>query len=571
VGGWGVPVDEQSTAAPAAWGTPVDEDSGTVQPAIPQPASPVQSPPNMGMMDYAKMGWNALTQPEATGTRPGVIGQAATAIHNVGGRALNVVGQAIPQAAQALSDAGQHPLDTLMKTTPMGMASDAANAVASRVGEFQNTAKMDLPLAAENVAGDALGAYAGSKLVEAAKPAVAAAGDVAGRAKQFIRPATSEGVVPAPQQAAAGLAKAINPPGGIPEGLEDSLANQTPGIKDYAARTSNPLNTRWELAKAALGHAQELNDFYDQHVLGPSADRPVSIEGTGYQGESNGNGKATLGQIDDRLSAINKLTKPAYNNINSGATMTALERMGLDNEAGALRSTLYNELANDTGMTPDAVKKLRTDYGQSYDIASKTDAARRRVGVGGPIPLTKEGLIQSVLENVVGGRDAIADRGVQSALQQFKPAMSPIADMRQNVTGFRIQAANTAAANQAAAQQEVAHGVGLGQDAQAAAAQRGQQASGIRGQNNAQALSAAQQEVLHAHDLQTTAQDAAAQRAGQASTARAGAVQAGGQFTQTTEPTAGTFSSPNVPKGLTRYSGGKAYALDPKSGWWVPQ
>ena len=168
------------------------------------------------------------------------------------------------------------------------------------------------------------------------------------------------------------------------------------------------------------------------------------------------------------------------------------------------------------------------------------------------MPLTKEGLIQSVLENVVGGRDAIADRGVQSALQQFKPAMSPIASMRQGVTGFRNQAGAAAAANQAAAQQEVLHGVDLGQDAQAASAQRAQQAAGVRNQNTAQATSqnmqAANQEVLNAHALDTSAQDAAQERANHADALR------------------GVHIS-----GETRYRNGRAFTMDPKSGWWVPE
>lgn len=592
MGGWGVPVDEQSTLAPASqWGTPVDEDAPSLQPAIPRapagvvgasvpaagqvpiPAALRPAGSSPGLTDYLAMAGRALTQPEATGVRPGVIGNAATAVHNVGARALKTMSGTLPAVVNSMEQAGQNPMDALLSTTPLGMANDAANTVANRVGEFQDTAKTDIPLAVENVAGDALGAYAGKRIGDAVQPAVDAAGANvtrgAGRIQQFVRPATSEAVVPAPQQAAASLAKAINPPGGVPEGLEDSLATQTPGIKDYAARTSNPLNTRWELAKAALGHAQELNDFYDQHVLGPSADRPVSVEGTGYQGESNGNGKATLGQIDDRLSAINKLTRPAFGKLDSSATMTALERQGLDNEAGALRQTLYNELSKDTGMTPEAIKKLRTDYGQSYDIAGKTDAARRRVGTGGPVPLTKEGLIQSVLENIQGGRDAMADRGVQSALQQFRPAMSPIASMRQKVTGFRNQAATTAAANQAAAQQEVVHGVGLDQEAQSAADQRAQQASGIRVQNNARALSAAQQEVLHAHDLQTSAQDATAQRAQQASSVRGQNAVVGAQGAQQNMLNH-VLNRPGQ-DGAVRYHVGKGYIQDPKTGWWVPQ
>lgn len=519
---------------------------------VPVPDELRQSGGEISPLDYAKMGRDALLQPEATGTRPGVLGNVATAVHNVGAHA-------IPAAVAPFV----HPLSTLQgaaEMTPPGQAVDSLlgrkNPIEQAAQQFQ--ANPDKPQAAENLAGDVAGSIEGGRLaagVVGSRPVQAVTnrvGTVATGAKQFIRPATSEAVVPPAQQAASSLAKAINPPGGVPEGLEDSLATQTPGIKDYATRTGNPLNTRWELAKAALGHGQELEDFYDQHVLGPSADRPVPIEGTGYQGETNGNGKATLAQIDKRLSAINKLTRPAFDKASAGATMTALERLGLDNEAGALRQTLYEELAKDTGMTPEAIKKLRTDYGQSYDIAGKTDAARRRVGTGGPVPLTKEGLIQSVLENVVGGRDAIADRGVQSALQQFKPALSPIEAMRRGVTGFRNQAAATAATNQAAAQQEILHGTDLSQDAQAAAAQRAQQAGGVRGQRVAQATNqnrqAANQEVLNAHALDTGAQDSAQERANHAEALR------------------GVHVS-----GETRYRNGKAFVVDPKSGWWVPK
>ena len=38
MGGWGVPVDEQSTTGPAEWGTPVDEGLGTLRSQSPQRA-----------------------------------------------------------------------------------------------------------------------------------------------------------------------------------------------------------------------------------------------------------------------------------------------------------------------------------------------------------------------------------------------------------------------------------------------------------------------------------------------------------------------------------------------------
>jgi hypothetical protein len=538
---WGVPVDESSTTTPAAaWGTPVDDGNTTNQSAA---LSAPQDSQSSEQIVQDQTGIKPFSNPIAQGAA-GVARAVASPVTGAYQAVKNAftdpnISTPEEQAAQdqwgslglGVQRAFVEPAEKAHQTaTDLRSQGHPILAAGAELGALPVIGPMGQAMGARMAAGDIPGALtegATSALMPSAMKEIP--GQI-GAAKQVIRPATSTAVVPAEEQAGAGLAKAINPPGGIPEGFEDALTNQTPGIKDYATRTGNPLNTRWELAKAALGHAQELNDFFDDHVLGPSADRRVPVDSS-YQG-TGADGKASLGDIDTRLSKINNLLRPAGNAATPGATMTALERSGLQDEANSLRTTLYNELSKDTGMDPDAIKKLRQDYGQSYDIAGRTDAARRRVTPGGGgIPTSKEGLIKSVLEGAVGGRDAIADRGVQSSLQQFKPAMSPIDQMRQGITGFKAQSAAAAATNQAAAQQEFLHGTNLTQGAQ----------------------------------------DAAAARAAQAGAVRQQAAKAGAGFTQTASPQAGTFASPKVPPGTVRYSGGKAYALDPKSGWWIPQ
>lgn len=429
-------------------------------------AQPVQSPT---IPSDASLYWRALTNPVGEGLKSAT--SPLGAFEQIGGQAI--------KGAAAIPNMLMHPVDTLSKISPWLPGGDADSSPLQPIKDAANGLAAGNLLPAENLAGQTLGAVEGGRAAAGGVKQVLPNVPGVASARQYIRPATSVAVVSPEMQAASGLAKAINPPGGIPAGMEDSLAAQTPGILDHATRTGNPLNTRWELARAALGHGQELNDFFDNEILGPSKDRPVPMDGTGYQGEG-ANGKATLGQIDARLSKINKLISPAYEKNSANATITALEKTGLQDEANALRTKLYGELSKDSGLSPDEIKQLRQSYGQSYDIASKTDAARRRVGPGGVLPTTKEGLIKSVLENVVGGRDAIADRGVQSALQRFKPATSPIADWQARAAAARSQAATAAAANQAAAQQEVVHGAGLDQSAQDAATARSDEASTAR-------------------------------------------------------------------------------------------
>lgn len=405
-------------------------------------------------------------------------------------------------AAQTIAAPVLHPIKTaqsMLESTPPGMIYDAVT------GTGDPLQKQAAQSAVADPAGFA-GQVAGGAVVSHVLGGAMKVPEAVSNAKQFVRPSTSPAVVPPTQQAAAAAARAINPPGGVTAGLEGAIADQAPLIKAYAAKTGNPLSTRWELAKAALGHAKEMNDFYDDHVLGPSSDKAVPVDGTGYQGQTRA-GKATLGDIDARLGKINDLLRPAYGKMSESAQMTALERSGLQDEANALRATLYNELSKETGLKPEEIQQLRKSFGQGYDIASQADAARRKVGPGGPVPLTKSGLIQSVLEKAVGGPDAAADRGVQSTFQKFQPATSPVDAWKQRVTGFRQQAAAAANANRGAAQNEFLHGTQLDQEAQAASQQRAQHAAALRGTGS--------------DDI--------------------------------------------------KYKNGKAYVVDPKSGWWIPK
>lgn len=329
------------------------------------------------------------------------------------------------------------------------------------------------------------------------------------------KPKTSAAVVPQAEQAGSGLARAINPTVQLAPGDEEALTAQTPGIKEYAARTGNPLSTRWEFVKAAEGHGGEYRQLWQDQVLGPTQSKSVTV--------ANGQ-KMTLGEIDHRISDINADLRTDNMRPNEARQFTSQQARDMRSEAGRLNEILASHLSDATGLTPAEIKQIRMGYGQSRAIDQFTDFARRAPG-GAPsaLPHSKAGLISAAADAAQGGRSAIAERAFQDALRtpglEAAP-QSPIAGFGQRIASKRGADAAAAEANRAAAQQEFLHGNQLDQEAQQAAQQRAGVASSARDANNAAARSAAQQEVLHAHDLSTGAQDAATARGRQAAIER---------------------------------------------------
>ena len=134
----------------------------------------------------------------------------------------------------------------------------------------------------------------------------------------------------------------------------------------------------------------------------------------------------TLQSIEDRLGQINDMMRPAANAKTAGASMTALERQGLEGEANSLRQRLYSELGQRTGLQPEAIKGMRESYGKQFGIADTIDAARRaRLGPkgaaaeAGNIPTSKTSLASSLVPNTL--KDYLANRNFRNAAKAFEP------------------------------------------------------------------------------------------------------------------------------------------------------
>lgn len=237
-------------------------------------------------------------------------------------------------------------------------------------------------------------------------------------------------VIPTEIQNASKVAKAIRPVGGVGPDLESNLATQLPHIRAFAEESGNPLHSQWEAAQAARGLGERGLGHYQERILEPFKDAPISMRTVPeYQGNVSGEGRmTTLGDINARISDINDMTRGPMGRAKTvGQQMSEMERLGLENEGGKLRSILYKELSRRTGIPEEDIKSLREGYGQQFSIADTIDAARRaRLGPqgasaeGGSVPLSKVGAIDKLVTALRGGQDFLANRNFRKAAAPFE-------------------------------------------------------------------------------------------------------------------------------------------------------
>jgi hypothetical protein len=404
------------------------------------------------------------------------------------GRAMNGVLDFGQAAGQTMTAPVAHPWEAIKSAfTPdpesAAMASAAgvpgdmsAGIVHALRGTYEDAKQNGIPHALGSLGGmfvaNDLGARVTGGVIKGGSNAIS---NLSERANGYTSP-----VIPEPLQNASQLAKSIRPPGGISHGLEQDLATNMPLVRAFARETGNPMHSQWEGATAARGLAQRGLDNFNTNFLEPNATRTVPIgDIPDYQGASS-EGTATIRDINKRLSDINDMTRPAGNSKTIGADMTAQQRLGLQNEAAALRQRLYENLGNATGVAPDAIKSMREGYGQQFGIADQIDAARRarlgQIGAGeegSSVPLDKTGLIQKAFTKARGGQQYLADRNFRRYASRFEPTSptypQPVAPDPAVI-----------ARNQAAAQQEFLHQNFLDQLAKDSAANRSEATTAYR-------------------------------------------------------------------------------------------
>jgi len=400
--------------------TPVTLDFTKAQPV--DGSQPTQDWLAKALGQKQQTGLERALQPTQHDPNQGVMGNAVTALSNIGAAGLN-----------ALTHPEQLVTSAVMSSPPVQAYTAARDFVKHLQGQPNATdeqAKHPVQNLLQNVE-SAAGTAGAMGLPEAIDTGMGSVSNGVQMAKNWMRPPTSPSVVPRNEFAARQLSAAVLPAGKDAANFINAAKEEVPNILDYAKQTGNPLNTQLEFSKAAQGYAQQVRGVYENNVLGPSANKLVRTTGTGY-GQRMGEGPdtyATLGDIDKRITALNtQLDAPTLNA--DDARRALATKSELKAEAAGLRDILHKNLSETTGLTPDQIANLRQRVGRSYELANDTDAAvtarMQSVGKADLKPVKFSELPSQAYQYVQGGPVPIADRAFQRAIKNFPGQSQPL-------------------------------------------------------------------------------------------------------------------------------------------------
>ena len=347
--------------------------------------------------------------------------------------------------------------------------------------------------------GGTVAGLAAPEAIKEAMPGVVTAAKTAGRvpgaikqgASRFSQSAYPKNLALTPQEAAAQeFVKAIKPDVAGVERVKGSTS-EVPGILDYAKRNNIPINGKLDFAKAAEGAAKEVQGHYDNNLLKPHSGKFQTVP-PDYNGEMSGNrqNQATLGQINDRVNAINSELKSNFRKkLNSQTTEAQASDAELNAEKSKLTDILHSKLADMNGLQPEDIAGVRQSAGKMRTLAEETklsgnndtlSAGRHETGSAfSPV----KNAVDAVTDKVAGGPEIVGNRVFKGALEGFEPNPT-------NLPQPVLPDPATVPTTPEAAQQEFLRQQQLEQGAQDAAASRGALAGEAREGNAAASFQA---------------------------------------------------------------------------------
>ena len=165
-----------------------------------------------------------------------------------------------------------------------------------------------------------------------------------------------------PASTVRSLTDAINPPVKQMARFEKSLGEQLDKIISFAAQKGIKLDSVENVAQAMKEAATSIRQHYYEKILAPFKD--VSV------------GDTTLGRLDSRLSQINAELASRYAKTGDMAARAAVKsEFELNNEAAAIRNTLYSKLGDVTGLGKEVIASTRKAFGTLESLSETTQEA----------------------------------------------------------------------------------------------------------------------------------------------------------------------------------------------------
>ena len=431
----GQPIQAASGSAPREW-------DSTGKPIQPTSSAPV---PQKGLLQsfsdasgLSTIG-HAIAHPIDTANTILDAGAMATGLQKDTGQnpILNAVGSAWQNSVDNLHKAAADYKAQTGKLPTLQVRRDLVNAVpiagpALQAAQGQYDAG-DTSGAVGTILGTAAG-LAAPKIIPAVGEALADT-DAAAALKMKLRPSSSPAIVPPQEIQAQKIAQSILPPGGIKPEQVSAIQAEAPAVVEYAQRTGNPLNTQAEGLKAAQGVAQEGLQHFNDNILGPVAKDTVNL-GAGKTSLGN---TATLGQVSDEISSLNKQVNTAKASSAGDALAKMAQKGDVMDQLQYLRGVLYDNLSTKTGIAPADLQSLREGYGGQFTMAdalesaqnarlTRTGQASQGVKTIGQPPTSIMDYPSMALNALRGGEQAIADRQFSSAIKGVQPE-APIRPM----------------------------------------------------------------------------------------------------------------------------------------------
>lgn len=453
------PIDYASLAAQAR-GTMPDYSALAAQ------ARQSAAPDDRSIWQKARDNFNANTQ----GAKPGdgVIKSFVENFGAGGGDAIRSIGHTLAHPVDAAMDA----IENNVSSNPVAAyhaITDAAKSLrdnpARAIGNFGTQA----------IIGETVGRVAPVVADAAARvPGAAGAGVDAARAALYPKNAS----IPASDVAAQELVKAMVPDKSAIPNIK-SAAPELPDVLASAKAKGTVLNGKLDVAKAAADRASEIQAHYEDAILKPNQG-DIQTAPDNYNGETTGKGRATLGQINDRVNDINSELKSNFRKqLASQTTEANASDADLNAEKRGLTDILHNRLAELTGLKPGDIADVRQRAGKLRSLSQEIGASAnndtlaegRGNSTGSPVSLRNP--FESAINKIGGGQEVIGNRIFKNALDNFAPAEKPLPQ----------PAPPAGPTTPEAAQAEFLKAQELEQAAQDQSAGRSQQASSARQSN----------------------------------------------------------------------------------------
>ena len=333
----------------------------------------------------------------------------AAAAHAV--QAVPVVGQVAKQAGEEIPSSGDISYTGLLKsevTDPATMGTIAGVATSPAVAEGAGRVAGAVAGAAPNLSkGAAAMRDAAAKRASAAYPTPAAMTPEELAAQKLVKAMTpDEAAVPNIKSASGEIGDALG-------------AAQRKGI---------PINSKLDAAKALKDRAADIQAHYSDNLLRPHSGKFQTVP-ENYNGELSGNGKnqATVGQINDRVDAINRELKSNFRKkLNSQTTEANASDADLLAEKGGLTDILHSSMADMNGLQPEDIADVRQRAGKLRSLADEMESSANkdtvsagRQSAGSSFSPSKSGLIDKAIQKARGGQEIIGNRAINDALSGF--------------------------------------------------------------------------------------------------------------------------------------------------------